>query len=126
MIIFIGSIARETWTVHAMAAIPAYGIPSKYSQSTGRDVRMLKVWGTLVTDQKVIKSDTFTSDKPDLQDALLECIEYFARAFDIEAPMWQSAHTKQLGLFRKATFKSDDFIDKIGFDKFELQILERD
>jgi len=87
---------------------------------------MLKVWGKLIKDQKVIASEQFVSEKPAIQDALLECIEYFAHTFDIEAPMWQSTHTKQLGLFRKATFKSDDFIDKIPFDKFELQILERD
>ncbi len=40
--------------------------------------------------------------------------------------MWHSQHTKQMGLFRKAVFKPDDFIDKVDFDRFEIQILSDD
>lgn len=85
---------------------------------------MLTLWGKIIKDEKVIKSDTCVSDKSTISDALLECIEYFSRSFDIEAPMWHSAHTKQFGVFRKAVFRPDDFIDKISFDRFEIQILD--
>ncbi|MEG1656155.1 MAG: hypothetical protein RR292_01590 [Christensenellaceae bacterium] len=85
---------------------------------------MLTIWAKLITDGKTIKSDTFTSQKSDMAEALLECIEYFSKEFDIEAPMWHTNHTKQLGIFHKATFKQDDFIDRFDYDKFEIQILE--
>ncbi len=84
---------------------------------------MLTVWGKLLKDNKIIKSETYTSDKSDISNALLECLEYFARKFDMEAPMWHTNHTKQMAVFHKATFKKDDFIDSIPFDRFEMQIL---
>ncbi len=87
---------------------------------------MLTLWGKLIKNGKTLRSDTCSSAKDDLSSAILECLEYFAKAFDIEAPMWHSAHTKQLGLFHKATFKPDDFIDRVDFDRFEIQILDNE
>lgn len=89
-------------------------------------IYLLTLWGKLFKDGKIIAADTYTSKKSEMSEALLDCIEHFAKAFDMEAPMWQSTHTKQLGLFRKATFKADDFIDSIPFDRFEIQILEEE
>ncbi len=85
---------------------------------------MLTVWGKLYKDGRALQSGTYTSAKPELSDAILECLEHFAKEFDIEVPMWHTNHTKQMGLFRKATFKADDFVDKFPYDKFELQILD--
>ncbi|HBU12283.1 MAG TPA: hypothetical protein DEB31_06005 [Clostridiales bacterium] len=87
---------------------------------------MITVWGKLLKDGKIVRSDTVTSEKQDMSAALLECLEYFAAKFDMEAPMWHSQHTKQLGIFHKATFRPDDFIDKVDFDRFELQLLENE
>ncbi len=85
---------------------------------------MLTLWGKILKNGKILKSETYTSEKEDMSSAILECLEYFAKEFDIEAPMWHSVHTKQLGLFRKATFRPDDFIDTVAFERFELQILD--
>jgi hypothetical protein len=85
---------------------------------------MLTLWGKLIRNGKILQSDTYTSNKPEMEDALLECLEHFAHEFDIELPMWHTNHTKQLGLFRKATFKPDDFIDRFPYDRFEVQILD--
>lgn len=85
---------------------------------------MLTLWGKLYQNGRTICADTFTSQKPEISDAILECIEHFAKEFDIEVPMWHTNHTKQLGLFRKATFKPDDFVDRFPYDKFEIQIID--
>ena len=86
---------------------------------------MLTVWGKLIKNGKTIKADTYTSRKDSLESALLECLEHFSRKFDIEVPMWHTNHTKQLGLFHKAVFKPDDFIDSFPYERFEIQILDR-
>lgn len=75
---------------------------------------------------KMIAQDTCISHKEDMSDALLECIEYFGRKFDMEVPMWHTLHTKQLGGFQKAVFTQEDFIDRISFDRFEMTVQERD
>ncbi len=86
---------------------------------------MLTLWGKILMDGKVLKADTYTSDKEDMSAALLDGLEHFSKEFDIEVPMWHTAHTKQLGLFRKVMFKQDDFIDKFPYDKFEMQIIDQ-
>lgn len=85
---------------------------------------MLKIWGKIIKNGKLIKSETYVSDSVKIDDAMLESLEHFGRVFDIEVPLWQTNHTKQLGVFRKIIFRRDDFIDKIAFDKFEMEILE--
>jgi hypothetical protein len=87
---------------------------------------MLTLWGKIIKNEILVRSETVTTDKENMQDALLEGIEHFSKAFDMEAPMWHTLHTKQMGLFHKAIFKPDDFIDAVNFDRFELQILEND
>ena len=87
---------------------------------------MLKVWGKIIKNGKLIKSETFTSGKAALEEAMLEALEYFGKVFDIEVPMWQSNHTVELVAFRRIIFREDDFIDKINFDRFEIEVLERD
>lgn len=84
---------------------------------------MLTVWGKLFRKNKTIASDTFVSEQDDVSAALLECLEYFGRKFDIEVPMWSSVHTKQFGNFQTVRFTKDDFIDKVNFDRFEMQVI---
>lgn len=86
---------------------------------------MLTLWGKIIKNDKVLRTDTCSSNKAQLADAILECLEHFAKSFDIEAPMWNSSHTKQFGMFRKATFRPDDFIEAVKFDRFEIQVLDK-
>lgn len=87
---------------------------------------MIKTWGKIWKKGKLVRSDTFISEKSDMSDALLECIEHYGRTFDMEAPMWNSSHTKQLGICQRATFTKEDYIDTIPFDRFELHIIDSD
>lgn len=86
---------------------------------------MTKFWGKILTDGKLVKSETADFDG-DIQTALLAAIEHFSKSFDISAPMWQTLHTKQMGLFRKVMFRPDDFIDNFPYDSFELQMLDEE
>lgn len=87
---------------------------------------MTKFWGKILIDDKIIQSDTCVMDAKEMSDQLLGCIEYFSRKFDIEAPMWHSAHTKQMGMFKKATFRPDDFIEKVDFDQFVIELMDEE
>jgi hypothetical protein len=85
---------------------------------------MLKIWSSVYIKEKSIKHITVESDKTDMNDALLECLQQICREFDIEMPLWHSKHTKQLAHFHKATFKKDDFIDKFSFDRLTIEIMD--
>ena len=87
---------------------------------------MFTVWGKLYRKNKCIASDTFTSPQDDLSAALEECLRHFGHTFDMEVPMWNSQHTKQFAGFQKVAFTPDDFIDRVKFDRFEMQLLDEE
>lgn len=87
---------------------------------------MLKAWGKIIKNGKLIKSEIYKSEKSSLDNAMLEALEFFGRTFDIEVPMWNAKHTVELGVFRRVVFREDDFIDKINFDRFEIEIIDSD
>lgn len=87
---------------------------------------MLTIWGKLYRKNKCIASDTFISSADDISAALVESMEHFGRRFDMEVPMWTSKHTKEFGGFQTVRFTKDDFVDKINFDRFEMQVLDQD
>jgi len=87
---------------------------------------VLKVWCKLMKNGKVAKQETFSSNKGDINEDFLSCLQSACKTFDIETPMWHTKHTKQLNMFRKIIFSPDDFIDNIKYDKFIVEILEND
>ena len=86
---------------------------------------MLKIWSSVVTNEKIQKYTTVFSDKKEMDEALLDCLQQLCRFFDIEMPLWHTKHTKQLVAFRKCVFKKDDFIDRFAYDKFIIEILDQ-
>ena len=85
---------------------------------------MLKLWCSCVAGNKTKRHTTVTSQKTDLNDAYIECLETACKEFDISMPLWHTKHTKQLSMFRKITFLKDDFIDPMPYDKFVVEVLE--
>ena len=89
-----------------------------------RNFKMIKIWCSLRNKDKTVKHVTVESEKDDMTAALLDCLEQACRHFDIEMPMWNTKHTKQLNNFRKVSFSQDDFIDKFPYHRFVFEILE--
>jgi hypothetical protein len=85
---------------------------------------VLIIWASVYKKEKSVRHLTVQSEKADMDDALLDCLQQICRAFDIEMPMWHTKHTKQLSSFRKATFKPGDFIDRFAYDRLAIEILD--
>lgn len=85
---------------------------------------MLTIWASVYKKEKSIRHLTVQSGLPDIDGALLDCLQQVCRALDIEMPMWHTKHTKQLSSFRKVAFKKDDFIDKFEYDRLTLEMID--
>ena len=85
---------------------------------------MLTVWCSVQKDGKIKHNKKISISRSNLNEEFIECLSIACRAFDIETPMWHTKHTKQLNMFRKITFLKDDFIDKMPYDKFIIEILD--
>jgi len=45
------------------------------------------------------------------------------RALDIPIPLWLSKNTHEFAAFRQTIFFSDQFTDKVSFDRFQIRLL---
>lgn len=83
---------------------------------------MMKVYGKIVKDNKIIK-DLITSSDIDgeYQDNLKLCIIELCTKFDIEKPYWLPGNVKEFNSRNKVIFDSNNFIDEIDFDKFVVE-----
>ena len=89
---------------------------------------MFRLWGKILHHQRIIQQKTFEIERPDLHlmDLIYLALDDFTLAFDIERPMWFDKNTKEIIRFKKTSFHKDQFIETIGFDAFEIEILEID
>jgi hypothetical protein len=41
---------------------------------------------------------------------------------EIPVPLWLKKNTKELAIFRRTFFSSEQFMEKVWFDKFEIRL----
>ena len=80
--------------------------------------------GRLVKGNKTIKKAVVVmeDDSMSYRDALEQCLINVCRELDIAVPLWLRKNTVEFLAFRKTSFNSEHFIDRINFDKFEMEV----
>lgn len=83
---------------------------------------MIKIWGKLIKNNKIIKNEVAISDvEGTYQDNLKLCIKELCYKFEISKPYWLPPNVKEYNRRRKTTFNENHFIDEIDFDKFIIE-----
>lgn len=54
------------------------------------------------------------------RDKLENCLVDLCADLEIPVPLWLKKNTRELAVFRKTFFSSEQFIEKVWFDKFEI------
>ncbi|MDD3225205.1 MAG: hypothetical protein PHX70_10995 [Clostridium sp.] len=86
---------------------------------------MLKIWGRLMKNDKIIKDAVVSSDlDASYQENLKACIVELCHEFDISIPYWLPPNVKEYNNRRKTIFNENHFIDEINFDKFIIQEID--
>ena len=86
---------------------------------------MFKLWGKMIKDSRIIKSETFVREEEDTRThKIFKSIEEMCRLWDISNPIWLEANIKDFKRHDKVRFNSDNFMEDIDFDYIEIQILE--
>ncbi len=57
------------------------------------------------------------------RDKLEKCLIDLCAVMEIPVPLWLKKNTRELAIFRKTFFTSEQFIEKVWFDKFEILLL---
>jgi hypothetical protein len=83
---------------------------------------VLKLWGKLVKNNKIVKDAVVTANiDGTYQDNLKACIMELCEKFDISKPYWLPANMEEYNRRGKVIFNQHNFIDEIDFDRFIIE-----
>ena len=85
---------------------------------------MLRIWGKLIIDTRIIKDEVSMSDHGDShEENLMACISELCYKLDIETPYWLKSNINEYNKRHKTSFDENNFIEEIHFDKFTIEEL---
>ena len=84
---------------------------------------MIKIWGKLICNEKVIKSNTIEVDEK--TSSFFDMLNDLSASLNIPPPVLLDKHVYDFNLFNMCVFKPDDFVESVIFDKFTLEHLHR-
>jgi len=81
--------------------------------------------GKLLVEGKIIREGTAQDDDSShsFRDKLENCLVELCASMEIPVPLWLKKNTRELAIFRKTFFTSEQFIEKVWFDKFEIKLI---
>lgn len=86
---------------------------------------MLKIWGKVIKNNKIIKNEVAISELDgSYQDNLKACIIELCEKFDIQKPYWLPTNLQEFNRRSKTSFNKHNFMDEIDFDKFVIEELD--
>lgn len=86
---------------------------------------MLRIWGKLIKDNKIIKDKVVELVLKDTyQEALKGAITEICKELDISKPYWLEHNLEEYNTRNKVSFDENNFIEEIDFDKFEIEELD--
>lgn len=86
---------------------------------------MLRIWGKLIKDNKIIKDKVIELViKNTYQEALKEAVTEICKELDVAKPYWLNHNLEEYNNRNKTSFDENNFIEEIDFDKFEIEELE--
>ncbi len=80
--------------------------------------------GKLMVEGKIVRESNSTDNDNEhsFRDKLENCLVELCLNLEIPVPLWLKKNTHELGIFRKTFFTTEQFIEKVWFDKFEIQL----
>jgi len=81
---------------------------------------MIKIWGKVVTNEKVVKQKTIKVDTENT--SFFDMLANLCHTLNIPTPILLDKHAYDFNVFNICTFKPDDFIEEVAFDRFTIEL----
>jgi len=80
--------------------------------------------GKLIVEGKLIREASAEDNDGEhsFRDKLEKCLVDLCTEMEIPVPLWLKKNTRELAVFRRTFFTSEQFIEKVWFDKFEIKL----
>ena len=82
---------------------------------------MIKVWGKILTEDKIITSKTITVDES--KTSFFSMLQEMSYKLNIPTPILMDKHVHDFNLFHFCYFRPDDFVESVNFDKYVLELV---
>ncbi|NMA33813.1 MAG: hypothetical protein GX940_04580 [Clostridiaceae bacterium] len=78
--------------------------------------------GKIIVNGKIVREGASSDNDSDhsFRDKLENCLLGLCALLEIPVPLWLKKNTRELAVFKKTFFSSEQFIEKVWFDKFEI------
>lgn len=88
---------------------------------------MFRLWGKIWKDNHLLQDTVICDSSDDTRThKVFRGLERICYEFDLSNPIWLDSTVADFKRLGKARFYQDNFIDHIGFDYLELQVIEED
>lgn len=87
----------------------------------------MKFWFKIYKDNHIVRDTTVedTSDETRTH-KVFHALEKACHDLDLAVPIWLPSNVAEFQKRRKTRFTKDSFVDEIGFDWFEIEVLKED
>ena len=86
---------------------------------------MFRLWGKIWKDSRLERDTVYEEASDDTRThKMFRGLEEICREFDLGKPIWLDLTVTEFQRHSKARFYQDSFIEEIGFDYLEIQVLE--
>ena len=82
---------------------------------------MVKIWAKLIKNDKIIKQTVYERAEQTDYSKFFEYVRDICEALDCPTPVIVKTHIFNYAKYNTLRFKSDDFVEKIYFDKLVLE-----
>lgn len=86
----------------------------------------MKIWATQFKNNKRIAEHTASSELPDWQAMIDDCLYQIAYHLDLEKPLLLPKNQRDLSEYFRTLLTQDCFVEPITFDYLEIEIARED
>jgi hypothetical protein len=88
---------------------------------------MFRLWAKEWKNNRMLKDITIENSQEDTRThKVFQALDEVCYAFDLEKPIWLESNIEEFKRHAKTRFGQDSFIERIGFDYLEIQVIEEE
>lgn len=88
---------------------------------------MFRLWAKTFKDNRMLQDTCIEDGSEDTRThKIFRALDEICLQFDLSKPIWLDKTVAEFKRHSKTRFTQDNFIDSIGFDYLEIQVIEED
>lgn len=88
---------------------------------------MFRLWGKIWKDNHLMQDTVICDDREDTRThKIFHALDEICLQFDLGKPIWLDANVRDFQRHSRTRFSQDNFVEQIGFDYLEIQMIEED